>query len=60
MKGISVLLFSLMLAVGISAQVLTCYDIQYTEAADGYSPYNNQVVTVRGIVTAKVPTTSYY
>lgn len=60
MKGISILLFSLMLTVGISAQVLTCYDIQYTEAADGYSPYNNQVVTVEGIVTAKVPTTSYY
>ncbi len=44
---VAVFLFSM-----ISAQVVTCYDIQYTTAASGDSPYINQAVTVQGIVTA--------
>lgn len=43
----------LLLVVGVSAQVLTCHDIQYTENPSGDSPYAGQTVTVQGIVTAE-------
>jgi len=47
---ISVLLL-LMVSAVLTAQVKTCYDIQYTTDPSGNSPYMNQTVTVQGIVT---------
>lgn len=51
-------LFLLVLAVFVSsvllADVITCYDVQYTEAANGASPYSGSVVTVEGVVVAEV------
>jgi len=52
MKGIVFIFLALTLSIGLTAQVLTCYDIQYTEDPAGNSPYNGQTVTVSGIVTA--------
>ena len=52
MKRFLLLTLAVFLIGAISAQVLTCRDIQYTTAANGDSPYANQAVTVRGIVTA--------
>lgn len=43
----------LLLITGLSAQVKTCRDIQFTEDASGNSPYNGQSVTVEGIVVAE-------
>ena len=38
--------------IGVYAQpLLTCYQVQYTTAEDGASPYQGQIVRVRGIVT---------
>ncbi len=45
------LLMSLVLTAGAYAQV-TIYDIQYTTAPSGDSPYAGQTVTTHGIVTA--------
>ncbi len=38
----------------LTAQVLSCYDVQYTESPTGASPYAETVVTVQGIVVAEV------
>ncbi len=35
------------------SNIITIYDIQYTPAPSGESPYKDQVVTTKGIVTAK-------
>ena len=52
MKRFLLLTLAVFLFSVISAQVLTCYDIQYTTAASGDSPQTNNAVTVQGIVTA--------
>jgi len=44
----------LVLIAGLSAQVRTCYEIQYTDNPNGASPFNGQSVTVQGIVVAEV------
>jgi predicted extracellular nuclease len=53
MKRFLILLIAVTLAGLSYAQVLTCYDVQFTNSADGNSPYLNQVVTVEGIVVAE-------
>lgn len=48
-------LFSLLIVLACVAHaqtIRTCYDIQYTTAPSGDSPYAGQSVTVQGIVTA--------
>ncbi len=45
-------LFVALLAIVGSMFALTCYDVQYTEDANGTSPYFGQTVTVQGIVVA--------
>jgi len=52
MKKILVFLGLLSLVIGLAAQIRTCYDVQYTTAANGSSPFTGQSVTVQGIVTA--------
>ncbi|MDD2228960.1 MAG: hypothetical protein PHY48_06080 [Candidatus Cloacimonetes bacterium] len=52
MKGVVLLILVLVLCTGISAQVRTCREIQETTLANGDSPYMDQMVQVRGIVTA--------
>lgn len=52
MKGVVLLILVLVLCTGISAQVRTCRDIQTTTEVSGNSPYMDQTVQVRGIVTA--------
>ncbi|MDD4687122.1 MAG: hypothetical protein RBQ66_01230 [Candidatus Cloacimonadaceae bacterium] len=52
MKGIVLSILALTIAVGIMADPLSCYDIQYTTDSSGDSPYNGQTVQVQGIVTA--------
>ncbi len=42
-----------MLCGWLGAQVLTCYDVQYTTAANGASPLSGQIVTVQGVVVAE-------
>ncbi|MCB5246951.1 MAG: hypothetical protein LHW57_02855 [Candidatus Cloacimonetes bacterium] len=51
-----ILLCVLALAVSglLVADPLSCYDVQYTTAASGASPYSGSVVTVEGIVVAEV------
>ncbi len=51
-----VLLCVMALAVSglMFAEVLSCYDVQYTTQANGASPYMGSVVTVEGIVVAEV------
>lgn len=53
MKRFLILLIAVALAGLSYAQVLTCYDVQFTTSANGNSPYLNQVVTVEGIVVAE-------
>lgn len=60
MKGIVLSILALTLAVGIMADPLTCYDIQFTDNPNGRSPYENQIVDVRAIVTAVKPNNFYY
>ncbi len=60
MKGIVLSILALTLAVGIMANPLTCYDIQFTDNPNGRSPYENQIVDVRAIVTAVKPNNFYY
>ncbi|MDY0150929.1 MAG: hypothetical protein RBS43_01495 [Candidatus Cloacimonas sp.] len=60
MKGFVLTLLAAILFVGLSAQVLSCADIQYTADATGNSPYNNQTVTVRAIVTHVIPNSAFY
>jgi len=55
MKHILTFLMMLSLSFGLFAQVLTCYDVQYTDDLSGDSPYMDQIVTVTGIVTGIVP-----
>lgn len=43
----------LVLIAGLSAQVRTCYEIQYTDNPNGASPFAGQSVTVQGIVVAE-------
>jgi len=43
----------LVLIAGLSAQVRTCYEIQYTDNPNGNSPFSGQSVTVQGIVVAE-------
>lgn len=51
-----ILLCVLALAVSglLVADPLSCYDVQYTTAANGASPYSGSVVTVEGIVVAEI------
>ena len=56
LKFTSVLFFIVICNIFISLSALTIYDIQYTEEPSGDSPYEGQIVTVIGIVTA----TGYY
>lgn len=54
MKHLFLCVLALALTGGMFAQVLTCYDIQHTEAANGASPYAGSQVTIEGIVVAEV------
>jgi len=61
MKGKLLILALLVLSFGLAAQtVLSCYDVQYTTAANGNSNYNGQNVTVQGIVTHVIPNSAFY
>lgn len=51
MKAFLLSVLALSLSFGLLAQ-LSCYEIQYTEAANYSSPYAGQNVSVKGIVTA--------
>lgn len=51
MKAFLLSVLALSLSLGLFAQ-LSCYEIQYTEAANYDSPYMGQNVIVKGIVTA--------
>lgn len=53
MKKSLLIAISLLLLTGLTAQVLTCREIQETENANGDSDYNGQTVTVQGIVVAE-------
>ena len=53
MRAFLIFLFALLLSTGLTAQVLTCYDVQYTEDPSGNSPYAGSVVTVEGVVVAE-------
>lgn len=53
MKKLLFVLLAVFLSAGLAAQILRCYDVQYTTAANGASPYAGQVVTVEGIVVAE-------
>ncbi len=53
MKTKKILFIMLLLASSmLFAEVLSVYDIQYTDQANGNSPYSGQTVSVGGIVTA--------
>lgn len=60
MKGVVILFITLALSIGLSAQVLTCRQIQETTAVNGNSPYMDQIKQVRGIVTAVKAGASFY
>lgn len=60
MKGIYLIIAALFLSLGLGAQVLSCYDVQYTADPDGNSPYMDQSVTVGGIVTAVKANSNLY
>jgi len=60
MKGIILTILAISLSLALTAQALSCYDIQYTEDASGNSPLNGQSVTVEGIVTAINRGSSFY
>ncbi len=61
MKGKLLILALLVFSFGLAAQtVLSCYDVQYTTAANGNSNYNGQNVTVQGIVTHVIPNSAFY
>ena len=49
-KKYAIILFLLLLS-SIAFSYVSIYDIQFTEAANGDSPYDGQVVTTSGIVT---------
>ncbi|MDP3113832.1 MAG: hypothetical protein Q8M98_03555 [Candidatus Cloacimonadaceae bacterium] len=53
MKHFLFLMLAVFLSTGLAAQVITCYDVQYTTAASGNSPMIDQIVTVQGIVVAQ-------
>lgn len=53
MRTFLLLTLALTLCAGLSAQVLTCRQVQETTASSGNSPYNGQAVTVEGIVTVE-------
>jgi len=53
MKRILLLIVAVMISSLALAQVLSCYDIQYTTDTTGNSPYSGQTVTVRGVVVAE-------
>lgn len=54
MKRILLLILAVFILGVVFGQTKTCYDIQYTTAANGDSPYNAQTVTVQGIVVAPI------
>lgn len=54
MRVFLLLTLALTLCAGLSAQALTCRQVQETTAASGNSPYSGQSVTVQGIVVAEV------
>lgn len=54
MKKVLFALLTLLLSAGLAAEVLSCYDVQYTTLASGNSPYMDQSVTVQGIVVADI------
>ena len=60
MRNLFLSILAMLLAVGLAADPLSCYDIQYTTNANGSSPYDGQTVEVRAIVTAVRPGSSYY
>lgn len=60
MKRIPLFLLLLSLSFGLFAQILTCYDVQYTTATSGNSPYMNQTVTVTGIVSGVKVGTGFF
>lgn len=60
MKGIVLTFLALTIAVGIMADPLSCYDIQFTENPNGRSPYENQIVDIQAIVTAVKANNFYY
>ncbi len=60
MKGVVFLIIALLLTAGLYAQVFTCRQIQETTAANGNSPYVDQIKQVRGIVTAVKRSSSFY
>ncbi len=54
MKNFLLAVLALALSAGLTAQVLTCYDVQYTTNSNGNSPYMDQSVTVQGVVVAEI------
>ncbi|HAN41081.1 MAG TPA: hypothetical protein GX398_00905 [Candidatus Cloacimonetes bacterium] len=53
MKKSLLIAISLLLLTGLTAQVLTCREIQETDKPNGDSEYAGQTVTVQGIVVAE-------
>lgn len=54
MKRILISVLALALTGIMFAQVLSCYDVQYTESPSGDSPYAGQIATVEGIVVQQI------
>lgn len=53
MRNLLLCVLAILLASALTADPITCYDVQYTTAANGASPLAGQSVTVRGIVVAE-------
>ncbi len=54
MKNLILCVLAVVFVSGLFAETISCYDVQYTEAASGASPLAGTVVTVEGIVVAEV------
>jgi len=54
MKQVLFAVLALFLATGLAAQILSCYDVQYTTQSNGNSPYMDQAATVQGVVVADI------
>ncbi len=54
MRYVLMIVLALAASGMLMADVLTCYDVQYTTQANGDSPYKGSVVTVEGIVVAEI------
>jgi hypothetical protein len=54
MRKLLPIILALLIMGGLSAQAITCHDVQYTEAANGASPLAGSTVTVEGIVVSEL------